>query len=545
MSGQQGKVTVLVIDDEIEVLKGLTTCLEDCDYNVITADGGRKGLELFRQTNPDIVISDLRMPEVSGLDVIKAINHASPDTPVIMLSGTGMLQDAVTAIRIGAWDYLMKPIEDTTILLHSIKSHLDKARLIKENKKYHMGLERLLEERTADLRAAMDAAQAANRAKDEFLANMSHELRTPLNAILGFTNLTLLAEQPPQHKEYLEIVRRSGMELLDIINDILDLSKIEAERIDLRSETFSPRTLVEEAVKTASITAKEKSLQLIYEISPSTPEWLIGDSFHIRRLMMNLLNNAINFTFSGHVFIKLGMDGSVGGDGSLLLHITVSDTGPGIPKELHESIFEPFNQADNSSTREYGGVGLGLTLCRRLLDKLEGKIWVESEMGKGSSFHFTVPCKTALSPEAAVVPSEESTQPPLKMPSLDILVAEDDPAGAEYVNKTLLGAGHSVFLVKDGVKCLEAIAKKTYDVILMDMKMRHVDGIEATRRIRENENSASPRRHTPIIALTANAMACDKSRCIDAGMDAYLSKPFQSEELLATIASTVQKGKKN
>ena len=395
---EQPKATVLSIDDEQDILTAVSACLGDGGYRVFTANGGHDGLQLFEECGADLVLVDLRMPEVSGFDVITHVRTHSPDTPVVVLSGTGVLQDAVTALRMGAWDYLTKPIENKNLLFHAIESSLEKAKLRLENKEYHQNLERMLEERTADLRAARDAAQAANRAKDEFLANMSHELRTPLNAIIGFADLSLMSDLDAEIRGYLEVIRNSGRDLHAILSGILDLTKIEAGVLELQREVLTPRRLAEEVVGAVETTVQGKPLTLRWEVDPRVPESLVGDPFHLKRVLLNLLGNAVRFTPKGEVRLKVAREDAVSAsnDGSFLLRFSVIDTGIGIPKELQDKIFEPFTQADSSATRTYGGVGLGLTLCRRMIEKLGGRIWVESEPGKGSAFRFT--CPFALAP---------------------------------------------------------------------------------------------------------------------------------------------------
>lgn len=390
---KQSKSTILSIDDERDFLTASAACLEDHGYRVVTADSGQEGLRLFEKSKPDLVLVDLRMPDVSGLDVIAHIKTHSPDTPVIVLSATGILHDAMTSLRMGAWDYLTKPIESKELLYRTIERSLEKAKLKIENKKYYQNIERMLDARTTDLHAARNAAQAASRVKEEFLANMSHEFRTPLSSILGYTDLLLTSKLDLEHQEYLEVIRRSSHELLSILSGILDLTKIKTDQLELKRETFTPRRLAEEALSAIKTSSLGKPISFGLEIDSSVPESLIGDPFHLKRILLNLLDNAVRFTPKGEVRLKVEREKASleDDDRECLLRFSVIDTGIGIPKELHEKIFEPFTQADNSPTRNYSGVGLGLTICRRMIEKLGGKIWVVSNQGQGSAFHFMLP----------------------------------------------------------------------------------------------------------------------------------------------------------
>jgi two-component system, sensor histidine kinase len=503
---------ILIVDDVQLNLDLMKEILSEKGYLIATAINGKSAIAKAKAHKFDLILLDVILPDIDGFEVCSHLkaNPQTHDIPIIFLTAKKEKDSITQGFNLGAVDYIPKPFSKEELL----------ARV-----NLHLTLRKYQDE----LIRSKEMAEASAQAKAIFLANISHEIRTPMNGIIGMIDILKRTSLTAEQLEYIDIIGISGENLLMIINDVLDFSKIEAGQITFEHIRFNLWDEINEVVKILRYKAIQKNLDLSFEIAPDVPQLLIGDPLRLKQVLINLCNNSIKFTAEGfvHVYVKLTDKNEC----AVRLQFDVKDTGIGISPENQSKLFKSFAQADVSTTRKFGGTGLGLAISKNLVHLMGGEIGIISEEGKGAIFHFEGEFGIAgqdLS-EAENQELEESVHHDRK---LKILLAEDNVINQKVAILNLQKLGHSVFVVSDGIQVVEQYEKELPDVIFMDIFMPNMDGVEATGKIRELERMNNITNRVPIVAMTANTNKNDKDLFVAAGMDDYLSKPFNVSELV-------------
>ncbi|MDR2731461.1 MAG: response regulator [Treponema sp.] len=577
MTGERKKI--LAVDDNPENLIALRNTLKDL-YEVYPAPSALEMFKLLEHIQPDLILLDVGMPEVNGYEAIKKLKNddKNKDIPVIFLTSMIDEQSEIEGLKLGAVDYIRKPFV-TLPLLQRINTHLS----IMEQKNE---IKHLLELKTKEVslrEAAESEAQNASRAKSEFLSHMSHEIRSPLNAVIGMINIATKTDNVQTIKNYLEKAENASKYVMGVINDILDMSKIEANKFELSFGEFDFRNMTATIIDVTSVRAKEKNQTIVVNVDEIIPQVLISDELRLSQVITNLLTNAIKFTpENGKVELSAEKtEGLPCADGEITLKITVTDSGIGISPEQQKKLFTSYNQADSSITKNFGGTGLGLAISKQIVELMRGTIWIESELGRGSKFIFTIKAKKGIG-KALSAESDKSDETAFDFKDYTILAVEDVDINREIMSALLETTGITIDFAENGRVAISLFTEhpERYNLIFMDVHMPEMNGYEATRAIRAfeeklNKNAAgndsmgfpkefektsgtsfaegeitndsmgfpneTPKllleypKGIPIIAMTADVFKEDIEKCLSAGMNDHIMKPIVPKNVYAIL----------
>jgi len=510
---------ILIIDRNVESAEFLSQDLNDACYNTIIANTGAAAQQLLLEQSPDLILLDRNLDDIDGLKLCQDIHKKSNTKaiPIILMSSWNDKDDIIEGLDHGVVDYIVKPY-----IFPILSARIRSAVRIKEF--------------NDDLREARDKAQASEHSKTMLLANMSHEMRTPLNGILGLTSLLKNTELNEQQQQYIETIHSSGDLMLELINNILDYSKLENNRIEIEDINFNLTDIIKSVMHITEPSILDKTVKISTQIDSRTANKFRGDPNRIRQVLLNLLSNAMKFTKKGQIEVIVDVIDEA--EHSQKLKVSVKDSGIGLTDKEQQRLFQPYQQANKSTSRKYGGTGLGLAICKQTIELMKGQIGVDSELGHGATFWFTLNIDIDLQQQLNV---ESYHFNPHDKDSINglflgkrILIVEDNITNQLVTSALLKPCMANLVIAENGKQCLDKLLEDKFDLILMDGQMPLMDGFEASKAIRQDKMYHACA-DIPIIAMTANAMAGDRDLCIKAGMNDYLSKPIDPVRFYKTI----------